>query len=74
MRHIQNQAIILQETSYQLPTPTNLFLVSYPEQTVLPRRYRQKKLPCTVSLPPLINSTRMIPMQMHGLKFNLYGY
>lgn len=74
MRYIQNQAIILQEIPYDLPTPTNLFLVSYPEQTVLPRRYRQKKSTCTVTLPPLINSTRMIPMQMHGLKLNLYGY
>lgn len=74
MRHFQSQPSILQETTFQLPSPSDLLLVSYPEPVVSPRRYKPKNSNTGVTLPPLVNTMRVIPAQMHGIKLNLYGY
>jgi hypothetical protein len=74
MRHVNNQTNILQETTFQLPSPTDLFLISYPPQSVPSRRYGQKKSSSVVPLPPLMNTTRVVPNHVHGIKLNLYAY
>jgi len=74
MRHLQNQPSILQETTFQQPSPTDLFLISYPEETVLPYRYKQRKSSSVVPLPPLMNTTKVKPTHMHGFNLNFYGY
>jgi hypothetical protein len=74
MRHPQNQPTILQETTFQLPSPTDLFLMSYPKQNVSSRRYKPKNSSCVVPLPSLMNTTRTIPTHMRDVNLNFYGY
>jgi hypothetical protein len=74
MRHFQRGPTILHETTFQLPSPNNLLMISYPEQNALSRRYRQKKLNNLVSLPPVTNTRKTIPTHTHGFKLNPFGY
>ena len=77
MRHTQQRPSILDESTFQLPSPSNLFMISYPEPPISPRRYRPRRSTCLVTLPPLIDKTRApapTTTEMHGIKWSLYGY
>ncbi len=74
MRHFQSRPII-QETTFQLPSPSDLLLMSYPNQPIPPpRRYRPNDSSSIVPLPPLMTTTRAIETRLHDIKLNLYGY
>ena len=75
MRHVQQRPSILDESTFQLPSPSNLLMISYPEQSISPRRYRPRRSTCLVSLPPLTDKTRPTASTgIHGMKWSLYGY
>lgn len=74
MKHFQNQVTILQEATFRPHSSAEVFLMSYSEQTVSPRRYKQKRPSCVVPLPPLRNTTKVLSTPVHDGKLNIYDY
>ncbi len=63
-----------QETNFQLPSSTDLFLLSYFQQPMTSGHDQTKTSCCVVPLPPLINNPRVGRTRVRGIKLNMYGY
>ncbi|CAF3258010.1 unnamed protein product [Rotaria socialis] len=74
MRCTQTQPSFIQETTYQLPSSTNLIFMPYSDQAELSHRYRPKKCSSVVQLPPLINANKAVPTHTRDTQLSIYAY
>ena len=66
MRHNQSQITTFQETTYELPSSVDLFLISCPNESLSSRHYEMKQSSRVVRLPSLVNNIRTIRTRIHA--------